>query len=198
MSRTRALVPAAAIFAAVIAAATPTPASDDTTPPRTTTVSSTTHLNVTTPKSFDAVTAAIEKQLGKFDSAALAAAFADKLSPPEIEARIHAMEGSSGFMLFALRDHGSLLALAGKQPYAHRLRSAVERLRKISFRWRRQNRERSGRKTRGPHRQRSENIASRFTTYFSRCRKWNQRLILTRFSISMTCVWDKRSPAELT
>jgi uncharacterized protein (DUF302 family) len=118
MSRTRALVPAAAIFAAVIAAATPTPASDDTTPPRTTTVSSTTHLNVTTPKSFDAVTAAIEKQLGKFDSAALAAAFADKLSPPEIEARIHAMEGSSGFMLFALRDHGSLLALAGKQAKA--------------------------------------------------------------------------------
>jgi uncharacterized protein (DUF302 family) len=85
------------------------------TPGSLTTISSVTHVHLTSTKSYDAVTAGIEKQLGKFDSSALAAAFAERLSPTDIEAKIHAMEGSSGFMLFAVRDHGQLLMLAGKQ-----------------------------------------------------------------------------------
>jgi uncharacterized protein (DUF302 family) len=85
---------------------------------RKTSESSTTHVNISTPKSFDAVTSAIEKQLGKYDGAAVAEAFAAKLPPEEIESKIHAMEGSSGFMLFTVRDHGQLLSLKGKQAYA--------------------------------------------------------------------------------
>jgi uncharacterized protein (DUF302 family) len=85
---------------------------------RATTDSTTTHVNVKSQKSFDQITAAIEKQLGKFDGAAVSQAFAAKLPPAEIEAKIHAMEGSSGFMLFTVRDHGQLLPLKGKQGFA--------------------------------------------------------------------------------
>ncbi|HTA52567.1 MAG TPA: DUF302 domain-containing protein [Candidatus Acidoferrum sp.] len=80
--------------------------------------SSSTHVNIGTQKSFDAVTSAIEKQLGKYDGAAIAQAIAAKLPPEEIESKIHAMEGSSGFMLFTVRDHGQLLSLKGKQAFA--------------------------------------------------------------------------------
>lgn len=83
-----------------------------------TSVSSTTHVNVSTAKTFDAVRAAIEKQLGRFDGERMAAAFKTGMDAPHIEAMIHAMEGSSGFMLFAVRDHGQLFSLAGKQGLA--------------------------------------------------------------------------------
>ena len=82
---------------------------------RKTSIACVTHVNVATPKPFDGVTAAIEQQLGKYDSAAIAAAFAGKLAPEDMEAKIHAMEGSSGFMLFAVRDHGQLLSLKGRR-----------------------------------------------------------------------------------
>ncbi len=88
---------------------------DDSASARKTSASSTTHVNVASAKPFDAVTAAIEKQLGKYDAGTIAKAMSDKLSPSEIEAKIHAMEGTSGFMLFAMRDHGQLLSLKGKQ-----------------------------------------------------------------------------------
>jgi uncharacterized protein (DUF302 family) len=77
--------------------------------------SSVEHFNFKTKKSFDDVTAAIEKQLGTFDAQAYAAIMKSSLPPAETEAKIHAMEGSSGFMLFAMRDHGQLLALKGKK-----------------------------------------------------------------------------------
>jgi uncharacterized protein (DUF302 family) len=85
---------------------------------RQTSESSTVHVNVSSPKSFDEVTAAIERQLGKFDNGVVAAAFRDKLPADQIEAKIHAMEGSSGFMVFAVREHGQLLSLKGKQASA--------------------------------------------------------------------------------
>lgn len=85
---------------------------------RATTDSTTTHVNVKSQKSFEQITAAIEKQLGKFDGVAVAQAFAAKTPPAEIEAKIHAMEGSSGFMLFTTREHGQLLSLKGKQEFA--------------------------------------------------------------------------------
>jgi uncharacterized protein (DUF302 family) len=88
---------------------------DDAAPARKTSVSVTTHVNVSSAKAFEAVTAAIEKQLGKYDAAAIAAAVNSKLDPSEIVAKFHAMEGPSGFMLFAVRDHGQLLSLKGKK-----------------------------------------------------------------------------------
>ena len=89
------------------------PAADDQ-PAKDLRVCSVTHVERKSPKSYAAVTEAIERQLGRFDSAALAAALASKASPSEVEAKIHAMEGSSGLMLFAVRDHGKLLSLTGQ------------------------------------------------------------------------------------
>jgi hypothetical protein len=89
-------------------------ASGDTAAARKTSVSATTHVNVRTAKSFVDVTAAVEKQLGKYDAAAVGTAMNSKLAPAAIEAKIHAMEGTSGLMLFAVRDHGQLLSLMGK------------------------------------------------------------------------------------
>jgi uncharacterized protein (DUF302 family) len=89
----------------------------DAAPTRSVTVSSTTHVNYKSSKSFDVVTAAIEKQLGKFDAQAFGAAMRDVSNPADVEAKIHAMEGSSGFMLFAMRDHGQLLSLKGRKEF---------------------------------------------------------------------------------
>jgi len=86
-------------------------------PTRSATVSSTTHVNYKSSKSFDAVTAAIEKQLGKFDAQAFGAAMKDVSNSADVESKIHAMEGSSGFMLFAIRDHGQLLSLKGRKEF---------------------------------------------------------------------------------
>jgi uncharacterized protein (DUF302 family) len=81
------------------------------------TVTSVTHVNVKSSKPFDAVTAAIESQLGKFDAQVFGAAMKDVSNPAEVESKIHAMEGSSGFMLFAMRDHGQLLSLKGRKEF---------------------------------------------------------------------------------
>ena len=87
-------------------------------PARVVTVTSTTHINYKSSKPFDSVTAAIEKQLGTFDAKAFGAATKDVSNPAEVESKVHAMEGSSGFMLFAMRDHGQLLSLKGKKALA--------------------------------------------------------------------------------
>lgn len=87
-------------------------------PAQAVTVTSTTHINYKSSKPFDAVTAAIEKQLGRFDAEAFGAAMKNVSNPAEVEAKVHAMEGSSGFMLFAMRDHGQLLSLKGKKAFA--------------------------------------------------------------------------------
>jgi uncharacterized protein (DUF302 family) len=87
-------------------------------PARAVTVASTTHINYKSSKPFDAVTAAIENQLGRFDAEVFGAAMKDVSNPAEVESKVHAMEGSSGFMLFAMRDHGQLLSLKGKKEFA--------------------------------------------------------------------------------
>jgi uncharacterized protein (DUF302 family) len=109
----------AGLFAFLIVglATSPSSAAGETGPTRSVTVSSTTHVNYKSSKSFDAVTAAIEKQLGKFDPQAFAAAMKDVSNPADVEAKIHSMEGSSGFMLFAMRDHGQLLSLKGRKEF---------------------------------------------------------------------------------
>ena len=45
----------------------------------------------------------------------MAAAFKTGMDASHIEGMIHGMEGSSGFLLFAVRDHGQVLSLAGKR-----------------------------------------------------------------------------------
>src|ERR1700689_4848715 len=104
-------------FMAVGFTAIPSSGADDAPPVRSVTVSSTTHVNFKSSKSFDVVTAAIEKQLGKFDAPVFGATMKDVSNPAEVEAKIHAMEGTSGFMLFAVRDHGQLLSLKGRKAF---------------------------------------------------------------------------------
>jgi len=82
------------------------------------TVTSTTHVNYKTAKSFAAVTADLEKQLGKFDPSIYGPSAGGKIDPAEIEAKSRAMEGSSGLMIFAKYEHGSLLALKGRKAAA--------------------------------------------------------------------------------
>jgi uncharacterized protein (DUF302 family) len=71
------------------------------------------HVCVTTSKPFADVVAAFERQLGRFnpEAARLAVASGD---PQQARAKIDAMAGPSGFMVFATMDHGSLLALVGR------------------------------------------------------------------------------------
>lgn len=99
-------------------AVVPVSGSDDVAPAPLTTSTSVTHVNFRSSKSFDAVAAAIEQQLGKFNADAFASLMASSMSPADIESKIHAMEGSSGLMLFAVRDHGQLLSLKGKKASA--------------------------------------------------------------------------------
>jgi uncharacterized protein (DUF302 family) len=100
----------------LVLVAFPSRGSDDAAPAPT--VSSVTHINVKSSKSFDAVTKVIESQLGKYEAQAVGALLRPPVNVAEVESKIHAMEGSSGLMLFAVRDHGQLLALKGKKTLA--------------------------------------------------------------------------------
>ena len=70
------------------------------------------HVRRTTDKPFDDVAKAFEAQLGKFDGDVRKAATASE-DAEEAKAKIAAMAGPSGFMLFSTSDHGALLRLAG-------------------------------------------------------------------------------------
>jgi len=72
------------------------------------------HVRLTTDKPFEEVAKAFERQLGRFDpdvSKALAASG----DTEGVRAKIEAMAGPSGFMLFATNDHGALLRLASQK-----------------------------------------------------------------------------------
>jgi uncharacterized protein (DUF302 family) len=72
------------------------------------------HVHVESDKPFDDVTTAFERQLGRFDPEAYRSlAAAGDLEG--VRARIEAMAGPSGFMLFVTNDHGALLRLAGQK-----------------------------------------------------------------------------------
>lgn len=102
------------LLAILVVAVIPSAGSEGGAPKPIVTTSTVTHLNYKSSKPFADVTAAIEKQLGHFDPE-ISKSFASGPSPAEIEAKIHAMEGSSGLMIFAVRDHGQLLSLKGKR-----------------------------------------------------------------------------------
>ena len=72
------------------------------------------HVRRTTDKPFGDVTTAFERQLGRFDPEVYKALAAGG-DAEEAKARIEAMAGPSGFMLFGTNDHGALLRLAGQK-----------------------------------------------------------------------------------
>jgi uncharacterized protein (DUF302 family) len=71
------------------------------------------HIRLTAAKPFDRARAEFERQLGKFDADAYKSLAAGD-NAETARSRIEAMAGSSGFMLFATHDHGSLLKIVGQ------------------------------------------------------------------------------------
>jgi uncharacterized protein (DUF302 family) len=70
------------------------------------------HIRLTAAKPFDRVRADFERQLGRFDADAVKSLVAGE-NVETARAKIEAMAGPSGFMLFAMYDHGSLLKIVG-------------------------------------------------------------------------------------
>ena len=69
------------------------------------------HVHVETEKPFGEVAAALEARLGKFDPAAYQQ-LQSGADAEAVRAKIDAMAGPSGFMLFGTQNHGALLRLA--------------------------------------------------------------------------------------
>ena len=72
------------------------------------------HVRLTTNKPFGDVTKAFEQQVGRFDPDVYKA-LAEGGNAEGAKAKIEAMAGPSGFMLFASHNHGALLRLAGQK-----------------------------------------------------------------------------------
>jgi uncharacterized protein (DUF302 family) len=72
------------------------------------------HVRMTADKPFADVQAAFEQRLGRFEPTVYKE-LARGGDPNEARARIEAMAGPSGFMLFSTNDHGSLLRIVGQQ-----------------------------------------------------------------------------------
>ena len=72
------------------------------------------HVRRTTDKPFEDVTMALVRQLGRFEPGVYQA-LAEGGDAEGARAKIEAMAGPSGFMLFGTQDHGSLLRLAGQK-----------------------------------------------------------------------------------
>lgn len=72
------------------------------------------HVRRTTDRPFEDVTTAFERQLGHFEPGVYQALAAGG-DAEGTKAKIEAMAGPTGFMLFATHNHGALLCLAGQQ-----------------------------------------------------------------------------------
>jgi uncharacterized protein (DUF302 family) len=75
------------------------------------------HIQVVAEKPFDQVTKAFEQQLGQFNEEAYKSLAAGE-DVEKARAKLEAMVGPSGFMLFRTSDHGSLLRLVGQKKKA--------------------------------------------------------------------------------
>ena len=75
---------------------------------------SVTHVRMTSDRPFADVQAAFEQRLGRFEPDVYQP-LAEGGDPSAVRARIEAMAGSSGFMLFSTSEHGRLLRLVGQQ-----------------------------------------------------------------------------------
>ena len=72
------------------------------------------HVRRTTDRPFEEVAKAFERQLGRFEPDVYKALAASG-DAEGARAKIEAMAGPSGFMLFGTNDHGALLRLAGQK-----------------------------------------------------------------------------------
>jgi len=72
------------------------------------------HVRLATDKPFEEVARAFERQLGRFDPDVYKSLAAGG-DAEGAKAKIEAMAGPSGFMLFATHNHGALLRLAGQK-----------------------------------------------------------------------------------
>ena len=72
------------------------------------------HVCLEADRPFDDVAKAFERQLGRFDQNVVNSLPASA-DTKEAKARIEAMAGPSGLMLFGTTDHGALLLLAGQK-----------------------------------------------------------------------------------
>ena len=72
------------------------------------------HVGLATDKPFEEVVRAFERQLGRFEPDVYKS-LATNGDTEGVRAKIEAMAGSSGFMLFGTQDHGALLRLAGQR-----------------------------------------------------------------------------------
>ena len=77
----------------------------------------TSHVRVETAKAFAEVTSDFERQLGKFDPTVLQT-LRPNAERTDVRARIEAMAGSSGLMLFDTIDHGTILTILGEKQKA--------------------------------------------------------------------------------
>jgi uncharacterized protein (DUF302 family) len=75
------------------------------------------HIRVASEKPFEHVTGVIAKELGRFDPEVYQV-LGSGTDLDKIRARIAAMAGPSGFMLFGTSDHGGLLRLANQKKKA--------------------------------------------------------------------------------
>jgi len=75
------------------------------------------HVRVQADKPFDKVSKALEQQLGQFNPEVYKSLIAGE-DVEKVRAKIEAMVGPSGFMLFRTSDHGALLRLAGQKKKA--------------------------------------------------------------------------------
>src|SRR6516164_8791996 len=72
------------------------------------------HVRMTSDRPFADVRAAFERRLGRFEPDVYEA-LEQGGDPAAVRARLEAMAGSSGFMLFRTSDHGRLLRLVGQE-----------------------------------------------------------------------------------
>ena len=75
------------------------------------------HVRVVADEPFDQVIKAFEQQLGEFNPEVYKSLNAGE-DAEKVRAKIEAMVGPSGFMLFRTSDHGALLRLAGQKKKA--------------------------------------------------------------------------------
>jgi uncharacterized protein (DUF302 family) len=75
------------------------------------------HIRAVAEKPFDQVIRAFEQQLGQFNEEAYKSLAAGE-DVEKVRAKLEAMAGPSGFMLFRTSDHGSLLRLVGQRKKA--------------------------------------------------------------------------------
>jgi uncharacterized protein (DUF302 family) len=75
------------------------------------------HVRVATDRPFEEVTNAFERQLGRFDPEVYKYLVATG-DAEGARAKLEAMVGTSGFMLFRTTDHGALLSLLGEKKKA--------------------------------------------------------------------------------